>query len=90
MALNDTSKDAGVRPPAAAEAGADELAGVLGAAEVTGAVLGAVVAGAAVAADEQPARMAATPTSDSAVFLVFKLRLLLFRETMADDRERRR
>jgi len=85
-----TSNDAGVRlPPAAALEPADDEAGV-GADEAAGGAVGAVVAGAVVAVDEQPARMAATPTSASAVFLVSKMGLLLFGTTMAAKRRRRR
>jgi len=89
IALNDTSNDAGVRP-VPAELGADDVPAEAGAAEVAGGAVGAVVAGAVVAADEQPAKMAATPTSASAVFLVSKMRLLLFEITMAAGVERRR
>jgi hypothetical protein len=90
MALNDASNDAGVRPVPAELGAVDPDAVLGGAAEVAGGAVGAVDAGAVVAVDEQPARMAATPTSASAVFLVSKMGLLLFGITMAAGVERRR
>ena len=82
IAVKFESKLPGVKPVASPVLGAAEEP-VLGAADpavvgaAVGAAVGAVVAGAAVAADEQPARIAATATIAAAVFFVCKSKLLL-------------